>query len=464
MASVAVVVFTRDLRVDDHPALARACATPSGSCRCSCSTTRSSARRSTDRTAPASSSSRSHDLDDALRALGGRARRATRATGCEEVAAIVRTVDAAAVHVSDDVSGYARARLDRLASTRRRPGRARTPGSRWSRPARSRRGRAGDHYKVFTPYFRRWFEAPSAPRGAGAGARRCSPTASIAGALPTLTDLVDGPRSPTVVPGGAQAGQARLEAWIESGLRGYADHHDDLPGDATSRLSPVPALRLPLTAGGAARRRGTTRARVPTRSCASCAGATSTRRSSPPAPTPRGPTTSTAATAGATTPTRSRRGRTGAPAIPSSTPAMRQLQSRGLHAQPGPHGRGVVPHQGPVRRLARRRPPLPRPARRRRPRQQQPELAVGRRHRHRHQPAPRVQPDGAGPALRSRRRLRAPLRARARARSRTAPSTTPTPRSAAPTTTPTPIVDHHEAVAEYKDRRQRPTSGSASRN
>jgi deoxyribodipyrimidine photo-lyase len=58
------------------------------------------------------------------------------------------------------------------------------------------------------------------------------------GDLPELTDLVRGARSPDVLPGGAGAGHARLETWIDQGLRGYADHHDDLPGDATSRLSP----------------------------------------------------------------------------------------------------------------------------------------------------------------------------------------------------------------------------------
>src|SRR6478735_4585360 len=114
MASVAVVVFTRDLRVDDHPALARAV-------------------RHAERMVPlfvfddtilGSSYNRPNrtgflvesllDLDDALRALGG-ALVVRRGEWVREVAAIVERVGATSVHVSDDVSGYARARLARLA-------------------------------------------------------------------------------------------------------------------------------------------------------------------------------------------------------------------------------------------------------------------------------------------------------------------------------------------------------------
>jgi deoxyribodipyrimidine photo-lyase len=58
------------------------------------------------------------------------------------------------------------------------------------------------------------------------------------GMLPSLADLVDGDRSPDVMPGGSTAAHERLDAWVASQLRAYPDRHDDLPGDATSRLSP----------------------------------------------------------------------------------------------------------------------------------------------------------------------------------------------------------------------------------
>ena len=53
--------------------------------------------------------------------------------------------------------------------------------------------------------------------------------------------------------------------------------------------------------------------------------------------------------------------------------------ARGLDAQPGADDHRQLPHQGPARVVAGRRPALPRPARRRRRRLQQPRLAVGGR-------------------------------------------------------------------------------------
>ena len=67
----AVVLFTRDLRVHDQPALAgRGRGVPIASCRCSCSTARCS-RASARPTASPSCSTRSRDLDASLRARGG---------------------------------------------------------------------------------------------------------------------------------------------------------------------------------------------------------------------------------------------------------------------------------------------------------------------------------------------------------------------------------------------------------
>jgi deoxyribodipyrimidine photo-lyase len=235
MASTAVVVFTRDLRVDDHPALARA--------------VRESERVVplfvVDETILASSFNRPNrtgflleslrDLDDALRRLGA-GLVVRRGDWVEEVADVVRTFDVDAVHVSDDVSGYARARIDRLEDAVSAPVQ-RAPGITIVAPGAITPGDQGDHYRVFTPYFRRWSDVrrrhlEPAPD------RVVLPEGAEPGGLPALADLVGGARSPAVVPGGARAGHERLEAWIASGLRGYAEHHDDLPGDATSRLSP----------------------------------------------------------------------------------------------------------------------------------------------------------------------------------------------------------------------------------
>nr|WP_284288298.1 deoxyribodipyrimidine photo-lyase [Angustibacter aerolatus] len=109
-----------------------------------------------------------------------------------------------------------------------------------------------------------------------------------------------------------------------------------------------------------------------------------------------------------------------------------------LGAQQGAHGRGLVPRQGPARRVAARCAVLHAVAARRRPGEQQPRLAVGGRQRHRRLPVlPRVQPGHPGPEVRPGRRVRAPLGARACATSRARPRTRPgTPRTGTPTTTP----------------------------
>ncbi len=234
MTSVAVVVFTRDLRVDDHPALARAAREAEHVVPLFVfddAILRSGFNRP-NRTGFLLESLR--DLDDALRQLGGRLV-VRRGDWVREVARVVRTVGAASVHVSDDVSVYARARLDRLADAVTVPV-ERAPGITVAAPGEIVPGTAGDHYKVFTPYYRRWFEARRRHVEAAPDRVRL-PAGLDVGELPELGDLVDGARSPDVAPGGARAGNARLDAWIESGLRGYAERHDDLPGDATSRLS-----------------------------------------------------------------------------------------------------------------------------------------------------------------------------------------------------------------------------------
>jgi deoxyribodipyrimidine photo-lyase len=235
MASVAVVVFTRDLRVDDHPALARAVRDAEHVVPLFVfdDTILGSSFNRPNRTGFLLESL--HDLDDALRALGGRLV-VRRGAWVDQVAEVVRAVGSSSVHVSGDVSGYARTRLDRLAAAIDVPV-ERAPGTTVVAPDAIAPGGSGDHYKVFTPYFRRWSEVRRR-HVEPAPARVVLPDGVPTDGLPALTTLVDGVRSPGVAAGGAARGHARLEAWIESGLRGYADHHDDLPGDATSRLSP----------------------------------------------------------------------------------------------------------------------------------------------------------------------------------------------------------------------------------
>ncbi|MZE70578.1 deoxyribodipyrimidine photo-lyase, partial [Streptomyces sp. SID5789] len=54
--------------------------------------------------------------------------------------------------------------------------------------------------------------------------------------LPSRSDLTG--LSPGLAAGGEEEARKRLTAWLRDGITGYADQHDDLAGDDTSRLSP----------------------------------------------------------------------------------------------------------------------------------------------------------------------------------------------------------------------------------
>ncbi|MGH9068547.1 MAG: cryptochrome/photolyase family protein, partial [Acidimicrobiales bacterium] len=58
------------------------------------------------------------------------------------------------------------------------------------------------------------------------------------GPIPETAEMVKGRPSPELAPGGEGAARDRVRAWVGRSLPGYEDHHDDLAGDATSRLSP----------------------------------------------------------------------------------------------------------------------------------------------------------------------------------------------------------------------------------
>ncbi|MEE1825021.1 deoxyribodipyrimidine photo-lyase [Streptomyces sp. BE20] len=167
------------------------------------------------------------DLDASLRPLGGRLvlRRGRSASATARLAA---EVDAASVHVAAGVSAFAHRREqalreqlgDRLhvhdgSLTVAVPG-AVTPAGK-------------DHYAVFTPYFRAWSQAPR--RTVHRAPRALRTPEGIAGeSVPTAA-----PDSPALPPGGERTAR-RL--WQRYPLERYADLHDDLGADGTSRLSP----------------------------------------------------------------------------------------------------------------------------------------------------------------------------------------------------------------------------------
>jgi len=223
----AVVLFTRDLRVHDNPALARAVAESEtvlplfvldegiGSTRYGAAEN----RRAFLLEALA-------DLDASLRALGASLDVRAGDVVSETVRA-ARDVGATTVFASADVSPYAVAREKRLAAAID----LRLVDGTFVVPAGEVTPTGNDHYQVFSPYHRAWSQVPF-------GTPETTPTA-----IRLPPGVVPGPVPAAVVaspvPGGETAGVARAGAWLRSHLESYGSGgHDAVAADTTSRLSP----------------------------------------------------------------------------------------------------------------------------------------------------------------------------------------------------------------------------------
>jgi deoxyribodipyrimidine photo-lyase len=231
----ALVLFNRDLRVHDNPALAAAALA--------------------ERTLPlfvldeALLGSRFAapnrvafmreallDLDESLRGAGGRLF-LRRGDPVAEAIAVARECGAEELHVSADYSAYATGRERRLAAAceaeriafRTHPGATIVPPGAVA-PA------GGDHFKVFTPYHRAWSELPLRRR-VGPPRKLAVPSKLSAGRIPALDKLTSGTPSPRRAAGGESEGRRLARAFLRDRLGEYDERHDELPGDATSRLS-----------------------------------------------------------------------------------------------------------------------------------------------------------------------------------------------------------------------------------
>jgi deoxyribodipyrimidine photo-lyase len=217
----AVVLFGRDLRVHDNPALA-------------------AAATRFDEIVPLfvlderllGSANRSAFLIEALAdlraALGGKlvVRRG-------EVVAETLAIGPDAVFVAADWSAYARNRERRLAERVElnvMPGPAIVPPGELH-PA------GGDHYRVFTPYWRVWDGTPLRALAGEAGTIRL-PAGIDPGRLPTLAELGHRAASPGLPSGGESEGRRVLARFLKTGLAAYDDTRNAFSPGSTSRLSP----------------------------------------------------------------------------------------------------------------------------------------------------------------------------------------------------------------------------------
>jgi deoxyribodipyrimidine photo-lyase len=250
----AVVLFNRDLRVHDHPALAAA-AKAGRTVPLFVLDERLLGSRFAAPNRVAFMLEALRDLDEALRRAGGRLF-VRRGDPVREAVAVARECGAGAIHVSADWSAYARAREERLARAcaEERIEFTAHPGVTVVPPG-AVTPTGGDHFKVFTPYHRAWSELPWRERY-GAPHRLTVPARLKAGRLPALDSLLSGRASPLRMPGGESEGRKLMRAWLRDRLDAYEDGHDDLAGDRTSRLSAhlrwgcVSPLELAREAGG----------------------------------------------------------------------------------------------------------------------------------------------------------------------------------------------------------------------
>ncbi|MHB1241876.1 MAG: cryptochrome/photolyase family protein [Gaiellaceae bacterium] len=231
-----VVLFTRDLRVHDQPALAAAAGGGGPVLPLFVLDDAVLARAgSPNRVAFLLDSLR--DLDAALRERGGRLV-VRRGDVVAETVRAARDVGAARVHVAEDVSAYAQERERRLRSAlaAERIGLETHPGITVVPPGELAPA-GGAAFRVFTPYWRRWRVEPRRPP-LDAPARIALPDGSEGDSLPSAGALAAGKPAAELPAGGERAGRARLDSWLRDGLDRYADLRDDLAADATSGLSP----------------------------------------------------------------------------------------------------------------------------------------------------------------------------------------------------------------------------------
>ena len=226
----AIVLFTRDLRVHDNPALDLAC-------------------RSAEHVVPlfvlhdglgfavpnrvSFLRASLDDLQASLRERGGDLV-LRHGDPVAEALRLAREVQADGLVLARDVSAYARRRWQRLEEGCREQRIAlRAVDSVTVVPPGAVTPAGSDHFKVFTPYWRAW-AGYQWRTGVSAPDTVHLPAGVSAGRLPGADDEKTSPGLPD---GGESAARRRMDRWLRSGLDAYADRHDDLAGDATSRLS-----------------------------------------------------------------------------------------------------------------------------------------------------------------------------------------------------------------------------------
>lgn len=231
-----VVVFTRDLRVRDHPALATvARAGPVVPLFVVDPVILASPLVGPARWAYLADALA--QLDAGLRRRGGRLV-VRRGPWVDEVMATVRAVDAAVVHLARDHGPLARRRRRALGTRLSARGVSlRTWDHLTVVPPGALTPTGADHFRVFTPYHRRWRAAPWRPVLPAPRALRVPPLPEPDDPDPPLGMLPPLGAAPTRPGGGEDAARARLRGFLARGLARYAETRDHFDGHPGSGLS-----------------------------------------------------------------------------------------------------------------------------------------------------------------------------------------------------------------------------------
>jgi deoxyribodipyrimidine photo-lyase len=231
-----VVWFRRDLRVRDHPALVAACREAERVVALFVFDERLLAGRFR-------SAGRTAWLIDALReldaALQQRGSRLVVRVGDprREVPAVARDAGASVVHVTDDVTAFARRRDD---AVERELGceLRRHPGLTIAEVSEVLTGQ-GKPYTVYSPFFRRWKAQGRRPVERAPSAVPPPPPGLAVGRVPSVEALGFPEGAPGLVDRpepGEEAGRRAAKRWIDASLAQYAETRNTLSVDP-SRLS-----------------------------------------------------------------------------------------------------------------------------------------------------------------------------------------------------------------------------------
>lgn len=231
-----IVLFNRDLRVSDHPALHEAAARADTVVPLFVLDDRILACTHDSPNRLSNLLGGLHELRESLRSRGGDLV-VERGNTVEVTMRRALRHGADAVFASADVTSTAHRREQDLAAAcaEHRIGLTTFPGVTVV-PAGALRPKGSDHYRVFTPYWRAWTQARRR-RVLPAPRRITLPDGVEHGQIPRLRDLTSATPSPHLPPAGESAGRRTLADWAGAALARYRDRHDDLAADGTSRLS-----------------------------------------------------------------------------------------------------------------------------------------------------------------------------------------------------------------------------------